>query len=230
MSKKYILTNETKIFNGRTLHRIKAVKSFRDVHIGDLGGWIESEYNLSQFEDCWIYDDAIVEGYARVYHNAIVEGTAWVYDNAHIFGNARVSNNSRVFNEARVTGNARVMDNAQISGKAWVYDDAIVYDNALIFEDATIYGNAKVFGDIRLREYSRVGGNAEVSNDYDILYISKIGKENGPITFCRSRDSIVVSHWYKEPVDISVFEKLNTDDMEYQLAIKLARLRILEGE
>lgn len=46
--KKYELTNETKIFNGVELHRIKALKDFGDVKKGDLGGWLEKEENLSQ--------------------------------------------------------------------------------------------------------------------------------------------------------------------------------------
>ena len=41
MKKKYELTNETKEFMGKTLHRIKALKDFNDVKTGDLGGWIK---------------------------------------------------------------------------------------------------------------------------------------------------------------------------------------------
>ena len=38
MDKKYELTDETMEFDGHTLHRIRALKSFSDVMKGDLGG------------------------------------------------------------------------------------------------------------------------------------------------------------------------------------------------
>ena len=43
MSKKYELTNISKIVNGCRVYRIKALKDFGDVKIGDIGGYIQSE-------------------------------------------------------------------------------------------------------------------------------------------------------------------------------------------
>ena len=45
---KYKFTAEVKEWEGSTLHRIQALKDFGDVKSGELGGWIESEDNLSQ--------------------------------------------------------------------------------------------------------------------------------------------------------------------------------------
>lgn len=49
--KKFEFTGETKtislFFRTATLHRIRAVAEFGLVKIGDLGGWIEKEENLS---------------------------------------------------------------------------------------------------------------------------------------------------------------------------------------
>jgi len=47
---KYELTNETIIHHDHTLHRIRALRDIPryDVKAGDLGGYIESEANLSQ--------------------------------------------------------------------------------------------------------------------------------------------------------------------------------------
>lgn len=46
--KKYKLTGETKEIGGVTLHRIRALIDIpeHDVKAGDLGGWIEEEFNL----------------------------------------------------------------------------------------------------------------------------------------------------------------------------------------
>ena len=79
---KYRLTEETKVFFGRTLHRIVCVTAFANVAAGELGGWIESEKNLNQSSDAWVYGDA------KVY------GNAWVYGDAKVYGNAKVCGNA----------------------------------------------------------------------------------------------------------------------------------------
>lgn len=126
MEKKYKLTKENISYFSRTLYRIEALKDFGNVNKGDKGGYVESEYNLSQEGDCWIFDNAKVYGYAEVYNNA------FVYDNALVFGNAYVSDNAEVYGNAKVFGNAKVSDSAK------VYGDAQVSDNAEICSDAEI--------------------------------------------------------------------------------------------
>ena len=66
--KKFELTGETKLWFGRTLHRIRALVAFGDVDVGELGGWIENESNLDQSGNAWVYG------------NARVSGNAWVYE------------------------------------------------------------------------------------------------------------------------------------------------------
>jgi hypothetical protein len=74
MNLKYELTDETKQCGGKTLYRIKALKDFSDVKSGDLGGWVESEDNLSQQGECWVYGDAVLSGYMWAVGNARVGG------------------------------------------------------------------------------------------------------------------------------------------------------------
>ena len=91
---KYKFTGETKTiylpFGTVTLHRIKAVVEFGLVKVGDLGGWIEKEENLSHEENAWVYGDAEVCGNAKVYDNALVCDNAWVYGDVKVCGNAKV--------------------------------------------------------------------------------------------------------------------------------------------
>lgn len=61
---KYRLTHEEWFYNGRNLHRIKALRSFGNVQAGDLGGWVESMDNLSHEGNCWIFDNSKVYGKA----------------------------------------------------------------------------------------------------------------------------------------------------------------------
>ena len=87
---KYRLTDETKEFYGRILHRIEAIETFGNVEAGEKGGWIEKEENLSQEGLCWVCDNAQVYGDARVYDNAQVCGDALVCDNARVYDNVLV--------------------------------------------------------------------------------------------------------------------------------------------
>lgn len=116
--KKFNLTGETKVNSlGIKLHRIVALKPFGDVEEGQFGGWVESEKNLSQFDNSWIYDDAEVIG------------------------------TSRVYNDAKIYGRARIMNDSRIGGRAIVYDAVIsnswVYGFVRIGSNAEIY-NAEI--------------------------------------------------------------------------------------
>ena len=97
MDKKYELIKEdTKQIYDITLYRIRALKNFGAVKAGDLGGYIQSENNLSHGGNAWVYG------------NARVCGDAWVYGDAQVYGNAQVCGDARVCGNARVYGNAKI--------------------------------------------------------------------------------------------------------------------------
>ena len=108
--KKYKLTDETRSQGSITLYRIQALKDFANVKKGDLGGWVESEKNLSQKDNCWVSGDA------AVFENALVSGDSWV------------SGNAKVFEDAVVSGYAYVSGDAMVHGDANVYGYAVVYE------------------------------------------------------------------------------------------------------
>ena len=86
--KKFEFTGETKtislLFRTATLHRIRAVAEFGLVKIGDLGGWIEKEENLSHEGKAWVWGNAEVCGDAEVWGNAKVWGNAEVFSASHV--------------------------------------------------------------------------------------------------------------------------------------------------
>ena len=133
IEKKYELIPSDK----QGLYRIKALKDFGNVKNGDIGGYVEGEKNLSQYGDCWIYDNAKVYDNAEVCDNAQVCGKAKVYGNAYVCGNAkvcckaRVEDNAVVWNNAQIYGYAKVCDNAQICGDTIISSDKdyIVFKN-----------------------------------------------------------------------------------------------------
>lgn len=110
---KYELTDETLEHNGHTLHRIKALKDFGDVKKGDLGGWIESEDNLSQEGDCWIYNDAKV--YGKVFGNAQVYGNAFVMAFSEVCGDAKVCGETSINELVQVYGDGEKLYYSSIS-------------------------------------------------------------------------------------------------------------------
>lgn len=116
--KKYELL-ERKI-NG--LCRIRALRDIPEIFVraGDLGGYVESEDNLSHEGDCWvsnnvqIEDNAWITGDARVYGYAQIEGDALVSGYAEVGGNARVGGEARVGNNARIGGDAKIASSSDI--------------------------------------------------------------------------------------------------------------------
>ena len=117
--KKYCFAEQSMGYSGHTLHRIKALVDIPCffVKAGDLGGWIESEKNLSHEGNAWVADEAIVYGEAGVSGNAIVYGNAKVYGKAQVYGNARVCDNAEVCGHAWVFGSAEICGNASVHGQ-----------------------------------------------------------------------------------------------------------------
>ena len=130
VDKKYELTEESIEFNGHKLYRIKAIKDFGPVDAGQLGGYIQSEENLSYDGYCWVYQSARVYENARVCGNASVSGKSHVYGDAEVSDGAWVSGKSHVFGNAKVYGRTKVCGNAQVCmdtgllGCTWVCGNA----------------------------------------------------------------------------------------------------------
>ena len=170
MGPKYEFTDETMNHDGRILHRIRRLSD------GKIGGWIESEENLSQEGNCWVddnakvYKNAQVYGNAKIYDTAVIEDSAQVFGNAKIYGDAYVYDNAKVYDHAEIYengsahGNAKVYGHARIYGEAYASHNAEVYDNAEIYYLASVYDNAKVYGNAKVHggNYCDIKGNAQV--------------------------------------------------------------------
>lgn len=113
---KYVLTDETIKIGSTVLYRIKALIDFYNVKAGDLGGFVESETNLSHEGKCWVYNDACV------YDNAKVYGNAQIMSNVHISGNAKVYEDAKVYENAIICGDAEIYGYAKLVFLAKLYD------------------------------------------------------------------------------------------------------------
>ena len=131
MTKYKILKNDSIYYDGVTLYRIQSRCDFDDVQFGDIGGYIEKEYNLSHSGTAWVYDNAKVFGrYTTVYDNAKIRGHAIVKNGAKIFENAVVKDKAQVFSAAKIHGNSRI------------------YKRGRIYSNVNIFGKAKVKGEL----------------------------------------------------------------------------------
>ena len=182
--KKYELTTETLQIGGFTLHRIKAVKNFGSVKAGELGGWIESEENLSQADNAWVYNNAKVFDKARVY------GDAAVSDDATVCGYAIVNDNARVYDNAEVSDYAEVFENAIVFGHAKVYGFTRIFGNAIVFGNAILFGHAKVYGK------ATINGDAKVYDAADYIVFKNFWSSERYFTWTRSNNKWSVGCFY----------------------------------
>ena len=142
-------------------HRIRALRQVRDdVPAGELGGFVQSEANLSQDKDeAWLYDDSIsrheanVCGGAQLHDQAVaqdlalVTGSAVMYDKAAVCDNAIVTAGC-IRDEAFVLGNARIRENTVthiapvVTGQSVVMGDlagsVMVFDRGFILPGQTV--------------------------------------------------------------------------------------------
>jgi len=201
--KKYEFTDETKEVDGRILHRIMAVSDSMVAKRGDLGGFIETDYNLSQEDSAW------------------VGGYACVYDRSCVIGSALVMGNAIVHDYVWVSGLAYVGGNAKVSGSSLVSDGAVVTDNAVI------EGNARVVGHTILNK------DAFVTRSTHFITIGAIGSRNGYTTFFRNKDNGISVNCGCFNGSIEEFldrvNKFHGDDKHgksYRIAVELAKNQI----
>ena len=196
--KKYELTTDTKSIFGKRYFRIRALVDFGNVSKGDLGGYIESEDNLSNdtgYGNAWVGGEAYVGGDARVCNNAHVDGNAHIGGEAYVGGWSYVGGNARVDGEAHIGDNAYVDDMAHIGNRACVGNNARVGEKAHIGGETYVGGNAwvggeaYVGGDARVVGEARVDGEAYVDSNDCYTTIKGFGTEFRNTTFFRCKDN-----------------------------------------
>jgi UDP-3-O-[3-hydroxymyristoyl] glucosamine N-acyltransferase len=124
------------------LFRVRALRDFGDVKAGEIGGYVESEHNLSHLGEAWVCDRALVCDDASVRGNARVNGNAKVYGKARASDDARIGGSAEIFDDACVRGNSTVSGNARVGGRARLDEDADVRGSAWITDDVQVAGTS----------------------------------------------------------------------------------------
>jgi len=131
--------------------------SVRAVQMGDFGGLVASEKNLSHDGACWIYGDV------KVYENAVVRHDAEILNDscfrcehpAEVYGNAIVGFH------ARVSGSSRIYSNAFVEGDIEIVNSVIHMHSSIKNYDSS---DRLVVRDTEMSDYAQVEGHWSLFN------------------------------------------------------------------
>ena len=171
---KYGFTGQTVYVKGRTLHRIVSTRDIYNNHIkipkGKLGGWIEKEENLNQYDNAWIGENVFVFGNSKVCDDAYVNSYS---GDIFISGNSIIEKNVQIYGKSIIEGNSRITDNAMITQNR--ESDCVHIIESLIGGNSIIGGSAKI-------TLSTITGMATVKYSHiKTSYIDDISKITGCI-------------------------------------------------
>ena len=194
------------------LFRVKALKDFNNVKKGDIGGYIQSENNLSHYGNCWIYDNAVVR------------------DNAKVYGDAKVCDEAIVMDDAKVCGNVQIYDNAFVSGNAHVFDNVVVIGKAIVCDNARIWGYVVIQGNAVVRGNAIICGDAIISSDKDYIVFKNWWSSGRYFTWTRSNNMWKVGCFYGtgEELIAKAYKDSEESGREYECIVKYVE-RILNS-
>lgn len=146
-----ILKDESIEHNGRTLYRIRALRDIGEyVKKGDLGGFIQHEFNLSRYGECWVFQKAKIYDEGLLTHNATACGLSEIFENAKVGNSTQICDNAKIYGNAEV-GGLSVRDNAHVYGDAYIGSFGFAQDEARVHGTASLsdwgegaYGNEDI--------------------------------------------------------------------------------------
>ena len=147
------------------LHRIRALHDIGDrVKAGDLGGFVESESNLSSApgDDAWIFDDAIACGESSVDQGSRLFGKAVVCGQAYVSQGAALSAEARAEDSAYIRG-ADLCGHARASGHSMILNSPDTGKAPVLSGTCVVYGT--VMGDVHIAGKTVILSEERVSND-----------------------------------------------------------------
>ena len=201
---KYELTGEKRSIGSTTVYRIKATRDIlnphKNINKGELGGFVESEFNLDKEDESWIDEESVVYGEARV------SGSAYIGDAAKAYGQALIDCT------AVVKGTTRVLDIAHISDEVYIDTCGYIYGNIKISNRSYILGIIEAFDKDHVLTWSIT--NIITNKIIDITLYRTMDSHFATITYDRENlnsDFLALSELEKELRDISDIELTSAD-------------------
>lgn len=151
MNKFELITCKTPGENGLLLFQIRALKDISRFNIkkGDLGGFVSSEKNLSQLEDCWIEEGSMVLDNSFVDGNAYICGKSVLSQAVHIQGETIIKNSI-------LKGNIDILENSELKQVKAEGTISILGKNEIV--QSILYGNVTIEGNNKIHHFSRIQG------------------------------------------------------------------------
>lgn len=156
------------------LYRIQALKTFTKpggynpvVHVGELGGYVEAEDNLSQDGNCWLFDKARVKDGGKVLDDAIV------YDKSLISKNSIIRGRSVIGGHCFVTNQSVIID-SRLEGNIIVTEYSIIHSGSYLYGDIKVDKSdigclVNLSGRISVNK-SRITAPLELCGDYELNF------------------------------------------------------------
>jgi len=188
------------------LYRIIALKDFESkgglVREGEIGGFIQSEKNLSQNDSSWVAQ------MARVMDNVELKDS-YVTNDAILFQNAKIEN-SFLSGKVRVWGDAKIVDSI-LTENVDVYDQSVIIGSKMK-NGAVACGKSQLVNS-EMRDGSRISQNAKVT-DSKLFEQSEV-KGTGIVENCHLSGRTVWSvgnlrnESRNETIELNVFTNAN---------------------
>ena len=156
--KKYQLLKSNRTSpDGAPLYQIKAKTDFGDIKAGTLGGYIQSEKNLSLYDNSWIDEGATVYGEARVQGNAHIQGKSTISDNI-VISNSGIKTEDEVSDDKGIKSKNIFVENSDVLNvNTEDGTDNITIKNSNVSGANFIGSNVKIIN-------STITGNVEIGS------------------------------------------------------------------
>lgn len=156
------------------LYRIQALKTFTKpggynpvVHVGELGGYVESEANLSQEGSCWLFDKARVKDGGKVLDDAIVYDKSLISKNSIIRGRSVIGGHCFVTNQSVII-DSRLEGNVTVTGYSIIHSGSYLYGDIKV-DKSDIGCLVNLSGRISVNK-SRITAPLELCGDYELNF------------------------------------------------------------
>ena len=206
--------------------RVKALKDFSNVKVGELGGFVTDENTLSQEGDCWIYPESYVGRGCKVQDKAMISEGAFIIGNVQIKGFSNIRGDICIagndvtivdsnimsldsLNPVSITGNHLNIMESTITTSIIAQGNSIEYGRIISPEDILTYKSPNNNIDIIVYkgespeqyEYNGKIGNRLVGGDYDnmVSEFSKVDKKQSKSKIKELALAIhVIDNWMKD--------------------------------
>jgi hypothetical protein len=154
---KYFLDpKDTTRIDGVKLYRIVALREFWTsdglVEVGERGGWVQGEHNLSHAGACWIAGQAIAMRQARVEKNGFmcdrtkITDDVLITDDAQMRGDSQGAGSPKMLDETTLDHKARILGSAEMRDRSHGGGEVIISGRSVLAGDFFAGGTAVISG------------------------------------------------------------------------------------